>query len=128
MKIAMIGSKRTKFANPNAVPVLESFLDRTLTQRPELVILAGCPLNRDSWVRDYLNVRQIPFIEYDPPGPFGMNSRNQKIVDDCDELWAFWSGDSGSNTLAIAKVAKASGKPFRLYLVRDSVEGLRDIP
>lgn len=128
MKIAIVGSKRTKFSNLSAVSLMEAQLDKDLIQRPELVILAGCPLNRDSWVRDYLNARQIPFVEYDPPGPFGMNSRNQRIVDECDELWAFWSGDSGSNTLVIAKAAKASSKPFRLFLVKDAVEQLQQIP
>jgi hypothetical protein len=128
LKVAIVGSKRTKFPNPNAVSLMEAHLDKCLAQRPEMVILAGCPLNRDSWVRDYLNARQIPFVEYDPPGPFGMSSRNQRIVDECDELWAFWSGDSVSNTLAIAKAAKASSKPFRLFLVKDTVEQLQNIP
>lgn len=127
MKIAIVGSKRTKFSNPNAVQLLEAYLDKALERRPEIVILAGCPLNRDSWVRDYLASRQISFVEYDPPGPFGINSRNQRVVDDCDELWAFWSGEPASNTLAIAKVAKASNKPFRLFLVKDAVEQLQDL-
>jgi hypothetical protein len=128
LKIAIVGSKRTKFLNPNAVSLMEAHLDKYLAQKPDMVILAGCPLNRDSWVRDYLNARQIPFVEYDPPGPFGMNSRNQRIVDECEELWAFWSGESDSNTLAIAKAAKASSKPLRLFQVKDTVEQLQQIP
>ena len=128
MKLAIIGSKRTKFSNAKSVELLEAFLDKNLTEKPEEVILAGCPMNRDSWVRDYLLSHQIKFVEYDPPGPFGMNSRNQRLVDDCNEMWAFWSGDMGSNTLAIARIAKNSGKPLRIFVVKDSIEELKEIP
>jgi hypothetical protein len=128
VKLAIIGSKRTKFSNPKAVEMLEAFLDHNMTEKPEEVILAGCPMNRDSWVRDYLLNRQIKFAEYDPPGPLGMNSRNQRLADDCNEMWAFWSGDSGSNTLAIARIAKNTGKPVRLFVVKDTIEELKEIP
>jgi hypothetical protein len=128
LKIAIVGSKRTKFSNANAIQLMEAHLDKILSHKPDLAILAGCPLNRDSWVRDYLTARQIPFVEYDPPGPFGIGSRNQRIVDECDELLAFWSGDAGSNTLAITKAAKESSKTFRLFLVKETLEELKDIP
>ena len=62
MKLSLIGSKRTKFSNPKAVELLEEFLDKNLKEKPEEVILAGCPMNRDSWVRDYLLSRQIKFV------------------------------------------------------------------
>jgi hypothetical protein len=128
LKLALIGSKRTKFSNPSAVQMLEAFLDKNLTTKPDEAILAGCPMSRDSWVRDYLLNHQIKFVEYDPPSPMGMNSRNQRIADDCNEMWAFWSGDMSSNTLAIARAAKNSGKPLRLFVVKESIEELKDIP
>jgi len=40
--------------------------------------------------------------------------RNQEIVDYCDELVAFWDGESPGTADSIAK-AKAAGKPVAVY-------------
>jgi len=40
--------------------------------------------------------------------------RNQQIVDYCDELVAFWDGESRGTADSIAK-AKAAGKPVAVY-------------
>lgn len=129
LKIAIVGSKRTKFANPKAVEMLAEFLDKNIIGKP-VIIAPGCPMNRDSWVRDYAVSRQLTINEYDPPGPLGIRTRNQRVVDECDELWAFWAGDSQiSGTLDIVRIAAASGKPFKLFIVKeDHLEQLPSPP
>jgi hypothetical protein len=129
MKLAIVGSRRNKFTNPKAIDTIYKFFDENLKPDTE-VILAGCPMTRDSWIRDYLFNHQIKYEEYNPPGPLGVNSRNRRVVEESDELWAFWTGEtSGSGTLDIVHIAKDSGKPMRLFAVKeDKIEELKTIP
>jgi len=105
------------------------FFDKNLKQNDE-VILPGCPLNRDSWVKDYLVSHLIKYEEYDPLDKLNVIGRDIKIVEDSDEVWGFWTGDaSGSTALEIVRMAKDSGKPFRLFAVKgDMIEELKAIP
>jgi len=129
MKLAIIGSRRTKFTNQKAFETIYKFFDDNLKPDTE-VILAGCPMTRDSWIRDYLVNHQIKYEEFNPPGPLGVSSRNRRVVEESGELWAFWTGElSGSGTLDIAHIAKDSGKPLRFFAVKeDRIEELQAIP
>jgi hypothetical protein len=129
LRLAIVGSRRDKFSEPAALDGIYRFLDGNLKPDTE-VILAGCPMTRDSWIRDYLVSHQIKFNEYNPPGPLGINSRNRRVVEESDELWAFWTGETaGSGTLDIVRVAKDSGKAFRLFVVKDGkIEETKTVP
>lgn len=129
MKLAIVGSRRSKFVSPKAFEAIYRFFDENLKPDTE-VILAGCPMNRDSWIRDYLASRQIKYEEFNPPGPMGIGSRNRRVVEESDELWAFWVGDaSGSGTLDIARIARDTGKPLRLFTTKeDALEELKAVP
>ena len=129
MKLAIVGSRRNKFTNPRAIETVYKFFDENLKPDSE-VIIAGCPQTRDSWIRDYLVNHLIKFDEFNPPGPLGISSRNRRVVEESDALWAFWTGElSGSGTMDIVRIAKDSGKPLRLFAIKDDkIEELTTIP
>lgn len=129
MKLAIVGSRRNKFTNPKAFETIYKFFDDNLKPGIE-VVLAGCPMTRDSWIRDYLINHQIKFEEFNPPGPMGISSRNRRVVEESDELWAFWTGEiSGSGTLDIVHISQGSGKPLRFFAVKDDkIEEQKTIP
>lgn len=119
MKLAIVGSRRSKFGDSKVFEAIYRFFDENLKPGTE-VVLAGCPMNRDSWIRDYLVTHQIAFEEFNPPGPMGIGSRNRRVVEESDQVWAFWVGEaSGSGTLDIARIAKESGKPLRLFTMKE---------
>ena len=129
MKLAIVGSRRTKFTDPKAIETIYKFFDENLKPCTE-VILAGCPMTRDSWIRDYLISHQIKFEEFNPPGPLGISSRNRRVVEESDELWAFWTGEvSGSGTMDIVHISQGSGKSLRFFAVKDDkMEEEKTIP
>lgn len=51
------------------------------------------------------------YVKYGKRAPL---IRNDKIVEDCDELVAFWNGES-TGTLDAMRKAKAAGKPFKCF-------------
>ena len=61
-----------------------------------------------------LTVRRLP-AEWEVYGKGAGFIRNQKIVDACDRLVAFWDGSSKGTADTLEKVRK-SGKPYEVFL------------
>lgn len=129
MKIAISGSRRSKFTNPSVLEDVYKFFDENL-KPGTVVILPGCPINRDSWVKDYLDSHQIKWEEYDPPDKLNLSARNTKMVKDSNEVWAFWTGEETPvGTLGIIRTAKELGKPFRFFTIKgDRLAELTTVP
>jgi len=111
MRYAVIGS-RTCTAPKKVFPVLQ----RLLT--PGDIIISGGAKGADKLADQFAKENEYAFMEY--PAMWNIHGkaagpiRNQQIIDDCDEVIAFWDGSSRGtkNTLGLAKEAK---KPVHIF-------------
>jgi len=89
---------------------------------PGIAMLSGGAVGVDRRAHEYANANNIPFflykpyhlvdtkVEYEPRYFF---TRNKQIVDNCDELVAFWDGESHGTEDAI-RFARKKRKPVHV--------------
>lgn len=105
MKLAVVGSR--EFTNYN-------LLCNTLDNIPGITtIVSGGARGADTFASLYAKQRNIPVIEFKPDwNKYGKSAgfiRNKQIVDECDQLIAFWDGVSRGTNHSI-KLAISGGK------------------
>ncbi|MCX7059527.1 MAG: DUF2493 domain-containing protein [Gammaproteobacteria bacterium] len=104
MKVAVIGSRT--FANA-------ALLSQTLDSLPITCVVSGGAKGADQLAADYARRRGIPIEVFKPDwriGRAGGPLRNQKVVNACEQVVAFWDGRSRGTADAIKK-ARAAGRP-----------------
>jgi hypothetical protein len=103
--LAVVGSRSF-----NNYELLAQTIDRL--GRP-MVIISGGAIGADRLAARYAKEREISLIELLPDWKqYGRRAglvRNERIVADCDQLVAFWDGQSRGTAHAI-RTAKAKGK------------------
>ena len=112
MKLAVIGTKKfTDF----------SLLSTTLRKIPniEMIISGGAP-GTDALAKKYAIQNKIKFLEFPPDykkfGDKAKHIRDKLIVEECDELIAFWDGEC-EGTKYTMDYAKQLGKLVTLIQV-----------
>ncbi len=112
MKLAVIGTKKfTDF----------KFLSTTLKQisNIEMIISGGAP-GTDALAIQFAIQNQIKFLEFPPDykkfGDKAKHIRDKLIVEECDELIAFWDGKC-EGTEYTMDYAKQLGKPVKTIQV-----------
>lgn len=89
------------------------------------VIISGGAIGADTLAKRYAKAANIPIIEHLPDYPkYGRRApleRNKLIIQDADQILAFWDGKSTGTAHTIG-LAKKSGKPtiVRYWTVLDS--------
>ncbi len=112
MKMAVIGTK--KFTDFN-------FLSTTLKKIPniELIISGGAP-GTDTLAKKYAIQNEIEFLEFPPEykkfGDKAKHIRDKLIVEECDEIIAFWDGEC-EGTKYTMNYAKQLKKPIKIIQV-----------
>ncbi|MCK5050408.1 MAG: DUF2493 domain-containing protein [Candidatus Cloacimonetes bacterium] len=112
MKLAVIGTKKfTDF----------TFLSTTLGKIPniEMIISGGAP-GTDTLAKKYAIQNKIEFLEFPPDykkfGDKAKHIRDKLIVEECDELIAFWDGEC-EGTKYTLDYAKQLGKAVNIIPV-----------
>ena len=109
MKLAVVGSRTF-----NDYP----YLKKMLQWHSCSMIVSGGAKGADLLAKRYAAENDIPVREYPPDwklyGKSAGYKRNVLIVNDCDELVAFWDGISKGNRLSI-DLAKKDNKPVYVY-------------
>ena len=112
MKLAVIGTKKfTDF----------SFLSTTLKKIPNIEkIISGGSHGTDTLAKQFAIQNQIKFLEFPPDykkfGDKAKHIRDKLIVEECDELIAFWDGEC-EGTKYTMNYAKQLGKPVTIIRV-----------
>lgn len=135
-RIAIIGSRsiaNEEFTDPKRAQAEKDWMfyhldkllgidvDMTLMDDPRfgMAILSGGAVGVDRKAQEYAQENGVPFFLYKPYhlidtkvpySPRYFFTRNKQIVDNCDELIAFWDGESHGTEDAI-KFARKKGKP-----------------
>ena len=112
MKLAVIGTK--KFTDFN-------FLSSTLKKIPNIeLIISGGALGTDTLAKKFAIQNKIEFLEFPPDykkyGDKAKHIRDKLIVEECDELIAFWDGKC-EGTKYTMDYAKGLGKPVKIIKV-----------
>ncbi len=113
MRYAIIGSRictSRKFVFP--------ILDRML--RAGDIIVSGGAKGADSLAEEYAEQKEFTVVVYkamwDLYGKSAGFKRNVQIIDDADEIIAFWDGKSKGTRHSI-NLAKAAKKPVHVYWI-----------
>jgi YspA, cpYpsA-related SLOG family len=105
MKLAIIGSRTF-----NDYELMQTFTDLT----DVTLIISGGAIGADSLAERLANENNIPTLIFKPDwklnGAKAGFMRNTSIVENCDQLIAFWDGKS-NGTMDSVKKARALGKP-----------------
>jgi len=114
MKIAIIGSR--SFDNYGK---LESFVLSRISLSDISEVVSGGARGADTLAALFAEVHNVPLrlfpAEWDSYGKQAGFLRNQKIIDYCDKVFAFWDGSSKGTSHSI-ELAKNAGKPTYLFL------------
>ena len=99
MKVAIIGSRNLQIEN------LQNYLPKDVT-----TIISGGAKGIDSCARDYANSQHLQLIEFLPDyASFGRNAplkRNITIIEQSDQVIAFWDGKSRGTKYVIDQCKK----------------------
>jgi len=112
MKLAVIGTK--KFID-------HSFLSEALEDIPniELIISGGAP-GTDTLAKQFAIHNKTEFLEFPPDykkfGDKAKHIRDKLIVEECDELIAFWDGECEGTKYTI-DYTKQLKKPIKIIQV-----------
>lgn len=106
MRLAIIGSR-------DCPPIdIASFL----THIPDTIVSGGAR-GADTYARDFARQYNLHMIEYLPDyDKYGQSApfvRNRLIVENCDEVLAFWNGRSRGTKYTL-DYAKQKGKPIKI--------------
>ncbi|WP_428380904.1 DUF2493 domain-containing protein [Nevskia ramosa] len=107
MKVAVIGSR--SFAD-------RVLLTQTLDQMEISVLISGGAKGADQLAQSYAESKRIQVEIYKPDWRIGRGAgpvRNAKIIEACDQVVAFWDGESAGTKDAVAK-ARAKGRPVKV--------------
>jgi len=120
MKLAIVGSRTfTDF----------EFVKKILQYHPCTQIVSGGAKGADMLAKRYAAENGIPIKEFlpnwDKDGRAAGYLRNKQIVNACDELIAFWDGESKGTAHSI-RLAEEAGKPVYKYWPppEDLIEGI----
>ena len=114
MKLAVVGSQ---------TGILREFVNKALTEFLERVsridlLISGGAVGVDTFAEDWVlgiaptKIFRPEWTKYGrPAGPI----RNQKIVDECDQIMIFWDGIS-PGTKTTFDMAMKSGKPMTVFI------------
>ena len=118
MKLAIVGSR--SFSD-------YEFMKKILAFHSCTQIISGGAKGADTLAKQYAGENGISITEFlpnwDRDGKAAGFIRNKQIVNACDELVAFWDGESRGTAHSI-KLAEEAGKPIYKYWPTDSEEDL----
>jgi len=117
-KIAIVGSR-----NFVDYPYFKSIIDVYLLKDDLSVeFVSGGAKGSDALAEQYANEHNIPIHIHYPDwkslGKIAGRIRNQSIIDDSDELIAFWDGFSSGTKMTIS-FAKAKGIPYKVVYINE---------
>lgn len=106
-----------------------SILKEELTNYDVCCIVSGGAKGADSLAKQYANTYNIQIVEYLPQWEvFGKKAgfiRNQLIVDNSDEVIAFWDGES-KGTLSTIELCKKANKKVKVINFLEKIEEILD--
>ena len=110
-KVAVIGSRSFK-----AFDIMKKFLDT----EGKFILVSGGAEGADSYAEKYADMKGFQKIiykpDYDTYGRTAPLIRNEKIIDECDRIIAFYDGVSPGTRHAM-ELAKKKGKSVQLITV-----------
>jgi hypothetical protein len=110
-KLAVVGSRN--FADR---AVLDRVLDGYREAHPDLIIISGAAKGADTLAADYAGRYALPLVEYAQAGDIRAITagplRGRQIVDDAEEMVAFWEESRG--TKSSIELARKKGIPVRV--------------
>ena len=126
MKLGVVGSR--KGISPEIVSLI---LDDLKTRKEIDEVISGGAHGVDTFAARWAKKNGIEVQFFSPDWKtFGKSAgaiRNQKIVDESDELIIFWNGESKGTEITI-KMVKKAGKPFHLFTPGSNPGNLIKIP
>ena len=114
MKLAVVGSQ-TGIPKYFVVCALSEFVERV--SRIKLIVSGGA-IGVDTFAEEWaLGVAEVKIFEpeWNKYGKPAGAIRNQKIVDECDQIMIFWDGKSPGTKITLDMALK-SGKPITLFV------------
>ena len=110
LKLAVVGSREF-----NDYTLLTLFLDAYKAKTPELILVSGGAVGADELAERYAKENNLQMIVFKPDWKkYGKTAgflRNLTIVEEADEVIAFWDGESRGTLDSINK-AKKIKKPL----------------
>ena len=111
MKIGIVGSR--KYPNKE---IVEQFIFENFYK--EDILVSGGAIGVDSWaqqIAESLGIKtEIYYPDYNQFGKIAPLMRNTTIVENCDIVICFWSGNSKGCIDTVIKAKKAN-KPYTIY-------------
>jgi len=105
MKLAVIGSRTFSYY---------TFMCSVLDQYEITMIISGGARGADTLAEKYAKDHDIPIMTYSADwkrfGRSAGNQRNFQIIDDCDEVVAFWDGESKGTDHSIGYAEQCNKK------------------
>lgn len=99
-------------------------------RKDELVIISGGARGVDEMAATYARFVGIPLVEHLPDwDTFGKSAgfrRNKLIIDDADEVHAFWDGSSRGTKSSI-DLATRAGKPLTIHYADNRAKPTSDL-
>ena len=111
MNVAIVGSRRF----PN-LELVRHYVQHAMV-KGDVLITGGAPgVDREAArAADLCGIKVVVFLpHWNRWGPAAGQIRNQRVVDKCDRLVAFWDGSSRGTADALRRV-QAAGKPFKVF-------------
>lgn len=132
IKLAIVGSRDALTIvkdkhNKKIVPIfVRDFLPDLLTEHKERIatVISGGARGVDKIAQDISNSLNIPIKVIRPDNPNSKQSyilRNFKIVDEADEIYALWDGES-RGTKSVIDYASRKSKKINIILCRNKEE------
>jgi len=110
LKLAVVGSRSF-----DDYELVKKFLDAYKAQTPELILVSGGASGADSLAERYAEENNLQIIVFKPDWKkYGKTAgflRNTTIIEEADEVIAFWDGES-HGTLDSMKKTKKLNKPL----------------
>ena len=115
MKLAIVGGRDFNDYGKLAATIQNHFYLVQITE-----IISGGANGADSlaekYARQYQNIKYVEFLpDWKNEGKVAGFNRNQKIVNECDMVLAFWDGVSRGTKDTIEKAKKAHKPTFIVY-------------
>lgn len=116
-RLMVTGSRARYWSDPTKVK--RAITSRLSTYPLDWIVLEGEADGVDAWTKIACEITGHGYVPYPPdkslPSPQRFHERNNRMLDDADEVLAFWDGES-PGTKSVIRKARERG--LRLWIVQ----------